>query len=116
MRDGVAGGFAFERSEHDFSERDVCVLDTLRPHFVRLWRNARLHRPASDHLFTSATAGLLTPREREILAWVACGKTNREIAAVLYLASGTVGKHLDNVYAKLGVGSRAGAVGRAFLN
>ncbi|MGZ4402924.1 MAG: LuxR C-terminal-related transcriptional regulator, partial [Gaiellaceae bacterium] len=44
------------------------------------------------------------------------GKTNREIAAVLYLAPGTVRKHLDNVYAKLDVGSRAGAVGRAFLN
>ena len=66
-------------------------------------------------MFTSA-AGLLTPREREILAWVARGKTNREIAAALYLAPGTVRKHLDNVYAKLDVGSRAGAVARAFLN
>jgi DNA-binding CsgD family transcriptional regulator len=113
--DGVAGGLAFDRSDRDFSERDVCVLDTLRPHLVQLWRNARLHRPAADRLFTSA-AGLLTPREREILAWVARGKTNREIATVLYLAPGTVRKHLDNVYAKLDVGSRAGAVARAFLN
>ena len=113
---GIAGGFAFERSEHHFSERDVCVLDTLRPHFVRLWRNARLHRRAANGLFTSAAAGLLAPREREILAWVARGKTNREIAAVLYLAPGTVRKHLDNVYAKLDVGNRAGAVARAFLN
>ena len=79
------------------------------------WRNARLRRPAADSLFTPA-AGLLTPREREVLAWVARGKTNREIAAVLYLAPGTVRKHLDNVYAKLDVGSRAGAVARAFLN
>jgi DNA-binding CsgD family transcriptional regulator len=112
---GVAGGFAFDRSDRDFSERDLRVLDTLRPHLVQLWRNARLRRPAVDSLFTSAAA-LLTPREREILAWVARGKTNREIAAVLYLAPGTVRKHLDNVYAKLDVGSRAGAVGRAFLN
>ena len=105
--EGVAGGFAFDRCERDFSERDLRVLDTLRPHLVQLWRNARRRPPAAD--------GLLTPREREILAWVARGKTNREIAAGLYLAPGTVRKHLDNVYAKLGVGSRAGAVARAFL-
>ena len=105
--DGVAGGFAFDRCERDFSVRDLRVLETLRPHLVQLWRNARLRTPAA--------AGPLTPREREILAWVARGKTNREIAAVLYLAPGTVGKHLDNVYAKLGVGSRAAAVARAFL-
>ena len=112
---GVAGGFAFDRSERDFSERDLRVLDTLRPHFVQLWRNARLRTRISPGLFAPAAAGLLTPREREILAWVARGKTNREIAAVLYLAPGTVRKHLDNVYGKLGVGSRAGAVARAFL-
>ena len=104
---GVAGGFAFDRYESDFSGRDLSVLDTLRPHLVQLWRNARRRTPAA--------AGLLTSREREILAWVARGKTNREIAAVLYLAPGTIGKHLDNVYAKLGVRSRAGAVARAFL-
>jgi DNA-binding CsgD family transcriptional regulator len=112
---GVAGGLAFDRSERDFSQRDVSVLDALRPHLVQLCRNARLRRSVADSLFTSA-AGLLTPREREVLAWVARGKTNREIAAALYLAPGTVRKHLDNVYAKLDVGSRAGAVARAFLN
>jgi DNA-binding CsgD family transcriptional regulator len=104
---GVVGGFAFDRCERDFGERDLHVLDALRPHLAQLWRNAGLRVPAA--------ANLLTPRECEILAWVARGKTNREIAAVLYLAPGTVRKHLDNVYAKLGVGSRAGAVACAFL-
>ena len=84
------------------------VLDALWPHLVQLWRNARLRSPP-------AAAGLLTPREREILAWVARGKTNGEIATILYLAPGTVRKHLDNVYAKLEVSSRTGAVARAFL-
>lgn len=106
--DGVAGGFAFDRGERDFSERDMDVLDALRPHLVQLWRNARLRSPP-------AVAGLLTPREREILAWVARGKTNGEIATILYLAPGTVRKHLDNVYAKLEVSNRTGAVARAFL-
>lgn len=106
--EGVKGGFAFDREEHDFSKRDVDMLETLRPHLAHLWRNARLRTPP-------VAGSLLTPREHEILTWVARGKTNREIAAVLYLAPGTVGKHLGNIYEKLGVGSRAGAVARAFL-
>jgi DNA-binding CsgD family transcriptional regulator len=55
----------------------------------------------------------LSPREREVLAHVASGKTNREIAAVLVISEHTVGRHLDNVFAKLGVGSRAAAIAYA---
>ncbi len=51
----------------------------------------------------------LTPREREILGLVAEGKTNAEIAESLCVARGTVRKHLDNVYAKLGVHTRTAA-------
>lgn len=105
--DGVAGGFAFDSFKRDFSERDKLVLDTLQPHLVQLWRNAAARQGESRSL------AALTPREREILLWVARGKTNREIAAVLYLAPGTIRKHLDNVYDKLGVSNRAGAVGHA---
>jgi DNA-binding CsgD family transcriptional regulator len=54
----------------------------------------------------------LTAREREVLAWVARGKTNAEIARLLWLAPSTVGKHLENVYGKLGVGTRTAAVAR----
>jgi DNA-binding CsgD family transcriptional regulator len=54
----------------------------------------------------------LTAREREVLAWVARGKTNGEIAQLLWLAPKTVGKHLENVYAKLGVSTRTAAVAR----
>lgn len=54
----------------------------------------------------------LTPREREVLAWVARGKTNAEIAQLLWLAPSTVRKHLENVYAKLGVRTRTAAVAR----
>ncbi len=55
---------------------------------------------------------LLTAREREVLAWVARGKTNAEIAQLLWLAPSTVRKHLENVYAKLGVNTRTAAVAR----
>ena len=102
--DGVVGGFGFDSFKRDFSERDKLVLDLLRPHFVQLARNAAARKRESTSL------GALTPREREILLWVARGKSNREIAAVLYLAPGTIRKHLDNVYGKLGVRNRAGAV------
>ena len=54
----------------------------------------------------------LTTREREVLAWVARGKTNAEIAELLWLAPSTVRKHLENVYAKLSVTTRTAAVAR----
>lgn len=54
----------------------------------------------------------LTKREGEVLTWVARGKTNAEIAELLWLAPSTVRKHLENVYAKLGVSTRTAAVAR----
>jgi DNA-binding CsgD family transcriptional regulator len=54
----------------------------------------------------------LTPRERRVLSWVAHDKTNAEIARLLWLAPSTVRKHLENVYAKLGVSTRTAAVAR----
>jgi DNA-binding CsgD family transcriptional regulator len=54
----------------------------------------------------------LTARERDVLSWVARGKTNAEIAELLWLAPSTVRKHLENVYAKLGVRTRTAAVAR----
>ena len=56
----------------------------------------------------------LTTREREVLSLVARGKTNSEIAQMLWLAPSTVRKHLENVYAKLGVSTRTAAVARFF--
>jgi DNA-binding CsgD family transcriptional regulator len=55
-----------------------------------------------------AAAGV-TRREREVLDLVAEGKTNAEIAAALCLSPGTVRRHLENVYAKLGVHTRTAA-------
>src|SRR5262245_43696950 len=53
--------------------------------------------------------GGLTPREVQVLQFVAAGKTNRQIAAELFLSDKTVGHHLASIYAKLGVSSRAAA-------
>jgi DNA-binding CsgD family transcriptional regulator len=51
----------------------------------------------------------ITPREIEVLYLVAQGKTNKEIAADLYISLLTVRTHLEHVYQKLGVGSRTEA-------
>ena len=53
--------------------------------------------------------GGLTEREAEVLRLVAAGKTNKQIAEDLFLSSKTVGRHLSNIFAKLGVNSRAAA-------
>jgi len=52
----------------------------------------------------------LTPREIESLSWAAQGKSNREIGFILNIRPGTVSKHLENIYTKLGVCSRTAAV------
>ncbi len=54
-------------------------------------------------------ASPLTPRETELLRLVSAGRTNREIAAVLFVSEKTVERHLSNVFRKLGVSSRAAA-------
>ncbi|AWJ86380.1 DNA-binding response regulator (plasmid) [Azospirillum sp. TSH58] len=55
----------------------------------------------------------LTPREAEVLMWVANGKPNRDIAEILGLSPRTVDKHLEQIYAKLGVENRAAAAAMA---
>ena len=55
----------------------------------------------------------LSERERQVLGLLAAGKTNREVAAELYVAEGTVKAHVAAIYRKLGVHSRAEAVSRA---
>jgi len=62
-----------------------------------------------------APCSSLTPREREILGLVAEGKTNAQIAAQLWISGGTVRRHLENAYAKLGVHTRTAAVRAAAL-
>ena len=55
----------------------------------------------------------LTPREAEVLLWVAQGKSNADIALILGMAEKTVKTHLGTVFAKLGVESRTAASLRA---
>lgn len=55
----------------------------------------------------------LTHRESEVLLWIAKGKANKDIGEILGLSSRTVNKHLEQIYAKLGVENRASAAVKA---
>ncbi len=101
-------------SQRAFSDRDRVVLDVLAPHLALIRQRCR--RLADASLETLAATIRLSPREREVLRLVASGMTNHEIAACLFIAPGTVRKHLDNIYAKLGVRSRAQAVAVTAVN
>jgi DNA-binding NarL/FixJ family response regulator len=54
--------------------------------------------------------GPLSPREIEVLKWIAEGKSNKEIAAVLFISEGTVKTHVLSIHEKLGVSYRTEAV------
>ncbi len=60
--------------------------------------------------------GGLTKREVEILTRIASGATNKQVAEQIFISEKTVGRHLANIYAKLGVSSRTAAVSWAFAN
>jgi DNA-binding CsgD family transcriptional regulator/tetratricopeptide (TPR) repeat protein len=63
---------------------------------------------------TAADAGRLTAREREVLALVASGRTNRAIAGTLGISEKTVARHISNMFTKLGLSSRAAATAYAY--
>jgi DNA-binding NarL/FixJ family response regulator len=64
--------------------------------------------PAAGTPPAAAQLGL-TPREVEILALVAAGRSNRQIAQALFISPKTVGVHVSNILAKLGVAGRVEA-------
>jgi DNA-binding NarL/FixJ family response regulator len=84
--------------------------------FQRLGASADARR--TERLLGGATAvpGGLTAREVEVLRHVARGKTNREIAAELVISEHTVARHLNNIFAKLDVATRAAATAYAFTH
>jgi DNA-binding CsgD family transcriptional regulator len=109
---GVARYFYVSRrqADGDFTEGDRDLFELLRPFLDTL-------RERFDAQAAHATNGSgLTDREAEILAWVARGKTNREIAGLLVVSPHTVRKHLEHAFKKLRVHTRTAAVARAFAS
>ncbi len=90
-------------------------LDAARSTFARLGAAPDFERV--DRLSGTPTAASdagLTARELEVLALVAGGHRNRQIAAALVISPHTVRRHLQNIFRKLGVSSRAAATAHAF--
>jgi DNA-binding CsgD family transcriptional regulator len=87
----------------DFDERDRLLLTLLRPHLAAAFRTAERRRQAP---------AALTPRQLELLQYVAQGYTNTQIARRMRLSEGTVRTHLNHIYERLGVTSRTAAVTR----
>jgi DNA-binding CsgD family transcriptional regulator len=107
-------GIALNRGRTDFTETDRAVLSVLRAPLLRAFLRARRRQEARHGLTRAMSRGLaqLTDRELEVLQLVALGHTNIAIAHALDISPRTAAKHLEHIYRKLGVTSRAAAVAR----
>jgi DNA-binding CsgD family transcriptional regulator len=113
---------ALHRSGRDFDTRELALLELLAPHLraargrlaVKSRPVARV--PALDDGHTAASLARrlpITPREAEVLAHLAAGRTNEGIADELTISRHTVVRHVEHIYAKLGVHTRAAATREA---
>lgn len=92
-------------------------LDAARRGFEELGAAADLdHVEELSGSSPPADRGILSPRESEVLALVAGGRTNRRIAEELVISEKTVARHVSNIFTKLGVSSRAAATAYAYRN
>lgn len=101
----------------DYLTKPVTASDLLGAVSARFEREEK--RPSADFKpdFSSAapleTTLKLTPREAEVLLWVAQGKSNPEISTILGAAENTVKKHMQHIFEKLGIDSRNAAIVQA---
>jgi ATP/maltotriose-dependent transcriptional regulator MalT len=93
------------------SESAALELDSARETFRKLGAAPDLAR--LDGTSSREVHGL-SRRELEVLRLIASGKSNRQIAAELVISEHTVARHVQNIYAKLGLSSRAAATAFAF--
>jgi DNA-binding CsgD family transcriptional regulator len=100
--------FVLNRKGRDFSDRERDVLDLAGATLSGMFAAFR----ADDRAARGRDSFALTPRENEVLRWLAAGKTDRDVALILGCSHRTVQKHLEHAYAKLGVETRTAAAMR----
>ena len=107
-------GVAMSRARRDFCDEDRALLSVLRAPLTAALLRAR-RRQQSGQALTAMNISVLanlTERETQILRLVAHGHTNASIARALEVSPRTVAKHLEHIYRKFEVSSRAAAVSR----
>jgi DNA-binding CsgD family transcriptional regulator len=107
---GLVMSYVLNRRSRDFDDRECTLLDAMRPALANLYRFASWAGAPSQP--GPPAESPLTTREEEVLRWVAAGKSDKQVAIALGTSVRTVHKHLENVYAKLGVSNRTAAAMR----
>lgn len=98
---------AAEHAGEQVAGLDVRVVGRITPDELLL--RVVLAQPSQDEA-RIRTRLPVTPREAEVLIWLTRGKSNRDIGEILGLSPRTVNKHLEQIYAKLGIENRSSAV------
>lgn len=109
LQDPAPQGISIRTEFPDF-EIEMTLLESERPHET-LVRITEIREGANLDLLQKQHG--LTRREAEVLLWVSYGKSNRTISEILSISPRTVNKHLEQVFKKLGVETRAAATALA---
>jgi len=118
-----------DRDRGEFTDKERALAQLLLPPLARVYRSVRTRERLTarvrelEHALREVPQGRrsseegaaeLTLRELEVLEHVAAGRTDREIAALLYVSVRTVQKHIEHVREKLGVRTRTAAAMTVF--
>ncbi|ESQ77942.1 LuxR family transcriptional regulator [Asticcacaulis sp. YBE204] len=107
----IAGVAVASSGARDASHIDIDLINAVCNQFYAAYKRLyAIKAPETD------AAPLLSPKETEVLTWVAAGKTDEDVATILGISRNTVDAHMRHVFQKLGVNNRVAAVVKAIMN
>jgi DNA-binding CsgD family transcriptional regulator len=109
-RGRTGAAYAMNRSKRDFDESAMARAVALQPVVAALHAALSVRKPTPEQIDIARAKSGLTPREVEILGFVASGMTANAIGHAQRISVKTVRKHLENAYCKIGVHDRLQAV------